>query len=102
MDLATTMSPCYLPILRAKRGEIQALGALAPRTKDRVRPLIDIPKQRENDKRTLSQYLCDTICSFPSTWGTGRPLYFDMPLFAANARMDDDEHPIERVFEIAN
>ncbi len=33
MDLATTMSPCYLPILRAKRGEIQALGALAPRVR---------------------------------------------------------------------
>ena len=72
MDVVMMEPPNYLPLLRAKRGEVQSLGGLSPRTRNRIRPLIDIPKQRENDKRTLSQYLCDTVCSLSPTWGTER------------------------------
>ena len=101
MGIVTRALPYYFPILRAKRGEIQALGALSPNARAHVRPLIDIPKQREKDRRTLSECIGEIICSLPATWGTGQSFYLDMSLFAANARIDD-VHSIERVFEIAN
>ena len=92
--------PLYCPILRAKRGEIQALGALSPYARRRIRPLIDIPKQKDNDKKDLFQYLCGVVRSLPSTWGTGHPLYLDMSLFSGDLRIDD-VHPIHTVFDIA-
>ncbi len=99
MDLMRR-KPVYCPILRAKRGEIQALGALSPSAKGRIRPMLDIPRQKESDKRDLYDYLCTVVRSLPTTWGTGHPIYLDMSFFASDLRVNGAP-PVEAVFDIA-
>lgn len=99
MDLRNR-EPTYCPILRAKQGEIQALGALSPRARNRIRPLVDIQKQKSEDSKDLLQYLCNTVRSLVPTWGTGRPMYLDMSLFPADLKIGE-VHPIQTVFDIA-
>jgi hypothetical protein len=99
MDLIRR-TPAYCPILRAKQGEIQALGALSPRAKSRIRPLVDVQKQKSGDTKNLFEYLCGTVRSLVPTWGTGRPVYLDMSLFPPEMRVAET-HPVQTVFDIA-
>ena len=101
MDPEMTSTPYYIPFLRAKSGEIEALAWLSPRTKTRVRPLIDIPKQPEKDKRSFAKYLCDKTAALKSAWGTEHPLYLDMSRYSPDMLVDGSEQPIKRIFDIA-
>lgn len=71
----------YFPILRAKAGEIEALGHLAPQTMTRVRPLLDVPKLRPKAKKSLETHFVEIVRSVATTWGTRLPLYLDLSLY---------------------
>ena len=43
-------SAIYFPILRAKRGEISAIGHLSAEARTRIRPTLDIPKPKAKNK----------------------------------------------------
>lgn len=93
-------SALYYPILRAKQGEIESLGHLSPRARSRVRPFIDIPRQKTNDNRSLEQYLADTLTSIKQSHGTSSPLFVDLSQFGPEISTSDGRHPVEFVFEI--
>lgn len=58
----------YVPILKCKRGEQQALKHLTDQVKDNICPLIEIPYSTDTNKGSI----CDLISSF---W-TDRPFMF--------------------------
>ena len=101
MGLALTPNPYYQPILRAKQGEIEALGHLSPRAQARIRPLLDIPLQTDKDKRSLPQYLCEKVTKLRSAWGTKYPIQLDMSRYAPDIEIGGGQHPVERLFEYA-
>jgi hypothetical protein len=59
----------YFPILRAKSGEINAVGHLSPVTRSRMRPLFDFPVYQDNEKRSLTEYLAETTREIRIAWG---------------------------------
>jgi hypothetical protein len=91
----------YFPILRAKSGEISAVGHLSPLTRSRMRPIFDFPVYQDNEKRTLPEYLAETIRDIRTAWGTERPLLFDFSRYAPNIDIGDGRHPVEFIFNYA-
>ncbi|MEO1147713.1 MAG: hypothetical protein AAFY26_19190 [Cyanobacteria bacterium J06638_22] len=88
----------YAPILRGKEGEIRALGFLAPKTQNLIRPMLDIPAYEAAD---LPARLCHLVDQIGRTWGTAHSLLFDMSRYEPDASTDEGVHPIELLFEQA-
>jgi hypothetical protein len=95
-------SNLYMPVLRAKEGEIQALGYLSHHARSRIKPLIDIPTPNLNDSQSLSGYLGEKVNSLADSWGVDQALLIDLPRFDPNSRVEGNIHPVEYVFEIAS
>ena len=68
----------YIPFLKAKRGELTAMGELAPEVKQAICPFFDFPRKKAN-------YLSDTFAattqniatSLKKHWGSDQEFYFD-------------------------
>lgn len=92
----------YVPCLRWKLGERQALLRLTAETKDRVTPLIEVPEigwdfQKKRNAKTLDEHLAPFAKRVRVKWET--PLCFvDLKLLAPGARLADGTHPVDFVF----
>ena len=93
-------SALYFPVLRAKQGEIDGLAHISPWCRSRARPLVDIPLQKDNDSRTLEQYLAETLGAVTRSHGTGSPLYVDLSQYGPNVSVADGRHPVELAYDI--
>lgn len=91
----------YFPVLRAKSGEISAVGHLSPVTRSRMRPLFDFPVYQDNEKRTFPEYLAQTMSDIRTAWGTERSLLVDFSRYAPDVDIGDGRHPVEFVFDYA-
>ena len=47
----------YVPILKAKQGEFRALQNISERTKNKLTPFFDIPRQESYNRKPLEKYL---------------------------------------------
>jgi hypothetical protein len=95
----------YVPILKWKLGEYQALARLENAVKDRVTPLIELPAvgyDFENSRvaKSLDDHLKDFGRRLKSKWAA-RPCFVDTKNIAASERLADGSHPLTRVIELA-
>jgi len=93
----------YVPCLRWKQGEYQALYRLEPATKRLFTPLIEIPGivydfQKGKIPKTIDEHLDPIAQRIHNKWG--RYLCFlDMYLIRPNERMATGIHPVRFIFD---
>ncbi|WP_407049213.1 beta family protein [Methyloraptor flagellatus] len=95
----------YVPILKWKLGEYQALARLESSVKDRVTPLIELPAvgyDFENSRvaKSLDDHLKDFGRRLKAKWAS-RTCFVDTKNIASSERMADGTHPLERVMQLA-
>jgi hypothetical protein len=96
----------YVPVLKWKQGEQQALQELSGPVKSFVTPLIEIPPVPWNytlgvATKTIDQHLLRTSDQLYSCWGCSDILFLDMHLVPPGERMSDGRHPLKYVFDEA-
>lgn len=95
----------YVPILKGKKGEFDALAALKKDVKQQLTPLIDVP-QVDTDfhtgkpKKSLSPHLSSIVKKIKSSWGTERPFFLDLFDLKPSDRADDGNHPLTYIFDL--
>jgi Beta protein len=89
----------YVPILRARGGEFEAVARLTDDVKDRLLPLIEIPRFAPDFRsgkvgESWSQYLSRKTKYIIGTWGAFRPLFLDSFDTDEEARTENGRLPI--------
>ena len=94
------MAAVYEPIVRAKPGEIEALGRLSPFAKANSQPILDISWVDTETATQLQERLTDIAVKVSEGWGTANPIYFDFSLFPPQAEVVAGS-PVEFLFRTA-
>src|ERR1035438_8183851 len=69
---------CYIPFLKAKRGELTAMGELAPEVKQAICPFFDFPRKKPDYKADTYDATTRGIAkSLKKHWGDNAEFYFD-------------------------
>lgn len=93
------MSEHYVPILKGKAGEFAALAELPPALRDRITPLVDIPRVPiANRDKPLDAHLDKTLKGIARGWGTGQSIFVDLFDIDLGARATGGVHPVSYVF----
>jgi hypothetical protein len=92
----------YVPVLKWRMGEYQALMRLSESVKNWVTPLLEIPTEgwnfeTEAPMRSLDEHLAKFGDKLFSKWG-GRPCFVDSPYLDGASLLSDGRHHIEHVF----
>lgn len=92
----------YVPCLRWKQGEYQALLRLSPQIKGALVPLIEVSEigydfETRMEKKTVDEHLSTFPKRVKEKWGT-MPCFIDMHLIEASQRMASGKHPFSVVF----
>lgn len=95
------IEPLYFPILRAKAGEIDAIGRLRTSTQARTRPMLDFPLYVGDDSDSLSMQYGQRILDAAKAWGTSDPIYLDFSRLAPESRTASGMPLVDYVFEVA-
>jgi hypothetical protein len=77
----------YFPILRGRRGEINAVAGLRSNTKVVVRPMFDVPKGDADGETAVT--LSGVTSDLARTWGTTLPLYIDLSRHEPDERVGE-------------
>lgn len=93
----------YVPALRWRLGEYQALTKLASDVKDRIVPLITIPDvefdfEHGRLKKTVHEHVHPFVLRYHKKWG-GRPAWVALTSSIAAGRMNGGEHVFDYVFD---
>lgn len=64
----------YVPILKTKAGERQAIAHLKAHTKSQITPLFELHKHKSLPHAPHADEICECLVSI---WGTDRPLFLD-------------------------
>lgn len=99
----------YVPCLRWKMGEYQALAKLSTATKNAILPIIDIAEffkdapgnsfdhEEEKPAKTIDQHLSKFAKRVKEKWGTNE-CFIDLRNIDTSVRMSDGLHPVNFVF----
>jgi len=93
----------YVPCLRWKQGEYQAISRLPGTTKRMFTPLIEIPKlgwdfEEKKVKKTIDELLSDfALKKVYKKWGYS-PCFVDLNLITPSERMENGIHPVHFIF----
>ena len=93
----------YVPALRWRQGEYQALYRLTPAVKDCVMPLITIPPvefdfELWQPKKSVHEHVHPFVERFSAKWGK-RPAWIALDVTVAEGRMNDGSHPFDYVLD---
>jgi hypothetical protein len=94
----------YIPCLRWKQGEYQAVWRLPTTVKQMFTPLIEIPElgwdfEEKKEKKTITQLLTDFARKkIYKKWGTS-PCFVDLNLIPPTERMKNGTHPVHFIFD---
>ncbi len=94
----------YVPCLRWKQGEYQAVWRLPAWTKEMFTPLIEIPEigwdfEEGRDKKTIDEHLTDfALKKIYRKWGTSC-CFVDLYLIGPSERLENGIHPVKYVFD---
>ena len=103
-DAAVSLgSEHYVPCLRWKQGEYQALLRLSPGTKDSLTPLIEVPEigfdfETRRESRSVDEHLSAFAKRLKAKW-RGRRCFVDMHVIDLSKRMETGQHPFAFVFD---
>ncbi|MBN1867784.1 beta family protein [Candidatus Sumerlaeota bacterium] len=93
----------YVPCLRWKQGEYQAILRLSDAAKDFITPLIEVPGIGfDFDSRKQNKVIDDHLAPFAQRVKTKwqrRPLFVDMKLIGLSEQMAGGQHPVRFVFD---
>jgi hypothetical protein len=93
----------YVPIIKWKMGEYQALLHLNVGIKKNICPLIEIPPigwdfEKQRLVKTIDEHLSGFAKKLRDKWGQ-ESVFVDLVLLGQNERMIDGKHPVEYVFD---
>ncbi len=93
----------YVPALRWRQGEYQALWRLSPAVKDQVMPLITIPPvefdfELWQPKKSIHEHVHPFLARFDAKWGK-RPAWIALDPTVAEGQMDDGSHVFNYVLD---
>ena len=101
MVVAKDKPACYVPTLRGKTGELDALARLSPLAKDCTTPVIDIPKPPDLSAIETFEKIAEKVSEIRDIWGTTHSLYIDLSRYGSNESADGQSHPVTRTFDLA-
>ncbi len=88
----------YVPILKARPGELRALAKLSLSAKENLTPLLDIPRaglDRDTKKvKPLETYLRKKAKAIRESWVSTRPFFVDLMDMDLSLRTSDGAHPV--------
>lgn len=92
----------YVPILKWKRGEQNALATLSTTTKSNLTPLIEVAPMdwdfvNDQYKKTIDEHLNNYGESISNCWNDNRPLFLDLLWIDPNERMANGDHPLTHI-----
>ncbi len=92
----------YVPCLRWKQGEYQAIFRLKAETKKQLTPLIEVPEagwdfETGADAKTLDQILAPFAKRVEQKWGR-EACFVDLRLLDPDANMPNSTHPVDFLF----
>ncbi len=98
----TSTESHYIPCLRWKQGEYQALLRLSDATKIQITPLIEVPEigwdfENKVELKTLDEHLSPFAKRVRSKWQQHR-CFVDLKLINSSERMADKSHPVKFIF----
>lgn len=93
----------YIPCLRWKEGECQAVSRLRNTTKQKFTPLIEVPEigwdfGKRKDIRTIDEHLKLFVKRIHKKWGNS-PCFVDLTLISPDRRMVNGIHPVRFIFD---
>ncbi len=93
----------YVPCLRWKMGEYQALFNLSDETKDMITPLIEVPEigfdfETRKPAKSIDDHLSAFAKRIKLKWGK-RSCFVDMNLIDPSILMENGMHPIRFIFD---
>jgi len=93
----------YLPCLRWKQGEYQAISRLPDTTKRAFTPLIEIPEigwdfENETEAKTIDEHLAPFAKRVHDKWGK-HPCFVDLNHIKPDKRLADGTHPVRFIFD---
>ena len=96
------MSARYVPCLRWKRGEYQAVSLLSSQARATIAPLIEIPEigfdfETRQENKTIDEHLAKIDERVSGSWGLA-PCMLDLRLLNSKVRMANGDHPLTHVF----
>lgn len=94
---------CYIPCLRWKQGEYQALMRLPSVERDSIVPLIDVAEigfdfEKRKENKSINEHLEPFARRLKDKWGVDE-CFVDMHLIEDSQRMASGEHPVTFVFD---
>ncbi len=82
----------YIPFLKAKRGELNAMSQLAPNVKRRISPFFDFPlKNAPYDSTSYKRAMQGIVAGLVKHWGSDADFYFDDFDIAQTLQVDRKE-----------
>jgi len=95
----------YVPILRGKSAEFQALGDLTDEVKNGLTPLIELPPiawEPEDEPSNTPDPSIEKIAEkFARRWDTNRPFFLELGLVPSHSALGGGIHPVRYVFNKA-
>ena len=93
----------YIPCLRWKQGEYQAVSQLPDTTKSGFTPLIEVPEigwdfENETEAKTIDEHLAPFAKRVYEKWGVS-PCLVDLSLIKSVRRMATGIHPVRFIFD---
>jgi hypothetical protein len=94
----------YIPILKAKSGEFDALGQLDGSVAEQVLPLLEMPPRPTERKQppTLSGHISEVFQELALRWVAGDPVALDLALADLGPVLDNGQAPWEWVQTVAS
>lgn len=92
----------YVPILKWKMGEYQALSRLSDSVKDRITPLLEIPPvgfdfETQQNRKSIDEHLADFGSRLKAKWQS-RQCFVDLKHLRPNDRLNGGRHFVEGIF----
>ena len=69
----------YVPVLKSKKGELEALEKTSPETKEQMTPIVEVLRPAAS-KKTLEEHLITVAENILGSWPKGRPFFIDLDL----------------------
>jgi len=94
-------SALYLPMIRGREGEINAIHRLSPLARARIALIVDLPTKEIGPAASLDQYVSSFVSEIAAAWGTSRSIYLDMNRYGPEQLDRHQRHIVEHLFECA-
>lgn len=88
----------YVPLLKGKRGEFNALAQLSHKVKSLITPFIDVPRVSRSDEEEIDVHLMKIVNNLKLSWGTENPIFIDLADIDLTQRTADGSHPVKYLF----